>query len=53
MRSDRMWSLPISPTAAYLFLINSLRRVSESVDSWTACWGGVRRARAGYAYAAG
>ena len=41
VRSDRMWSLPISPAAADILLINSLRRVNGSVDSWSACWSGV------------
>ena len=49
-----MWSLPISPTAAYIFLINLLRRVNESVDSWTACWvaGAVTGESREYMYAA-
>ena len=40
VRSERMWSLPISPAAAYILLINSLRREKGSVDSWSACWSG-------------
>eukprot|EP01043_Picozoa_sp_COSAG02_P073947 COSAG02_NODE_14592_length_1256_cov_2.488332_1_plen_46_part_10 len=32
MRSDTMWSLPISPPAACILLINSLRRVER--DCW-------------------
>ena len=40
LRSDRMWSLPISPAAAYILLINSLRRERGSVDSWIECWSG-------------
>ena len=53
MRSDRIWSLPISLASADILLINSLRRVNGSVDSWSACWSagdciwpaGVRTAR--------
>ena len=33
VRRDRMWSLPIIPAAAYILLINSLRRVNESVGT--------------------
>jgi hypothetical protein len=33
VRRDRMWSLPISPPTAYILLINSLRRVNESVGT--------------------
>ena len=40
MCSDRMWSLPISSAAAYIFLINSLRRDKGCVDGWTECGGG-------------
>ena len=47
VRRDRMWSLPIIPAPAYILLINSLRRVNESVGSchrscWDSCGGGDR-----------
>ena len=36
-RSDRMWSLPISPPTAYVLLINIIRRVER--DCWQSCGG--------------
>jgi hypothetical protein len=33
VRRDRMWSLPIIPAAAYILLINSPRRVNETVGT--------------------
>ena len=41
VRSDRMWSLPISPAAAIIYESIHSGALNGSVDSWSACWSGV------------
>ena len=41
VRSDRMWSLPISPAAAIIYESIHSGALNGRVDSWSACWSGV------------
>jgi len=42
VRSDRMWSLPISPAAAIIYESIHSGALNGRVDSWSACWSGAR-----------
>ena len=45
VRSDRMWSLPISPAAAIIYESIHSGALNGRVDSWSACWSGARAGR--------